>query len=142
VFQGTGGAVALNGPITATSITFNAAGYSVSGNTLTISGATPTITANYNSTINSVLAGNGGLTTAGAGALVLGNNNLYSGGTTISAGTVVTGAAGLGTGTVNVAAGATLSVNGGTSSGQSPVGLSAIYFPMTPTQQGNVTGVV
>ena len=136
VFQGTGGAVQLTTGVSATSLTFNANNYAiVGGNTLTMSGANPTVTvgAGCTDSISCLVAGNSGLTTAGAGTLVLYANNTYTGGTTVTGGTLVAGAAALGTtpGRVTVASGATLSVNGGTNANQSGVGLSAIYFPIT-----------
>ncbi len=86
------GTVTLGAPITAAGITFNApAGYTVGGNTLTLA-QSPTIAANVNATINSILAGTG-FTKAGAGTLTLGGANTYAGPTIISEGTVRMGGA-------------------------------------------------
>ena len=75
-------------------------------------GTATTITDNANltfnlggtNTINTVIAGTGNLTKAGAGTLILAANNTYSGSTTISAGTLQVGNGGttgsLGTGSV------------------------------------------
>ncbi len=65
-----------------------------SGGTLTlqVSAGAPAITVNNRTaTISAVLAGNQGLTTGGAGTLVLTASNTYSGGTTVSAGTLQLG---------------------------------------------------
>ena len=89
LFQGTGGAVTLSAPVTATSLTFNSAGYSITGNTLTLAGDTPTITTSAASgTIGSVIAGTSGLTTTGPGTLTLTGANTYSGATVVSTGTL------------------------------------------------------
>ncbi len=117
IFGDVAGTVSLGGPITVGGITFNSAGYIVQSNTLTLGGATPTITANADATISSLLAGTTGITKAGTGNLTLANTgNTFSGGLTIgaSAGTVTattnTGAnvTALGTGAVSVGAGSTL----------------------------------
>src|ERR1051326_4138168 len=59
------------------------------GNQLTLAGGAPTITVgSATTTINAVLAGALGFTKAGAGKLVLGTANTYSGTTLVSAGTL------------------------------------------------------
>jgi autotransporter-associated beta strand protein len=86
-FGATGvGTVNLNEAITAASITFDTAGYTIAGNTLTLGGVSPSITNNASATISSVLAGTAGLTKAGAGTLTLSGINTYTGITTISQG--------------------------------------------------------
>ena len=146
LFQGTGGAVQLATNVSATSLTFNASNYAITGgNTLTLTGSNPTITvgAGYTDSISCLVAGTSGLTTAGGGTLVLYGNNTCTGMTTVSAGTLVAGAACLGTSGTNrvtVNSGATLSVNAGTAANQSGVGLSGIYFPMTAAQAANYDG--
>ena len=66
VFGATGvGAVNLTTAITANTITFNTAGYTIASNTLTLGGTTPSITNNADATITSVLAGTAGLTKQG-----------------------------------------------------------------------------
>ena len=74
--------------------------------TLAVSSGSPTITVNNDTaTISAVVAGTQGLAKSGAGALILGGNNTYSGTTTISAGTLrLDNANGLG----NTAAGTTI----------------------------------
>ncbi|MCA0014763.1 autotransporter-associated beta strand repeat-containing protein [Mesorhizobium sp. B292B1B] len=134
IFQGTAGTVTLGAPITAGSLTFNVNGYNITGSTLTLGGATPTITAAGSATINSVIAGSAGLTKAGAGTLTLSGVNTFSGSVTVNAGTLgLTGtnsftgavnvnggilfvgsnaALGNATNVVNMAAGTTLSASG------------------------------
>jgi len=100
VFGPTGvGAILLNSPVTVANMAFNRAGYSLTGNgmTLTVGGTTPTITANESVTIAAQLDGVAGLTFAGTNATTLqgdaGVANTYSGGTFIRSGTVVLQAA-------------------------------------------------
>ncbi|MGD0518941.1 MAG: autotransporter-associated beta strand repeat-containing protein, partial [Thermoguttaceae bacterium] len=94
VFGTTGGAVTIvsdgGAGVTAQSLTFNVAGYSIGGDKLILNG-TPTITANSDATINSVIDGTLGFTKAGAGRLTLAaaTGNTYTGDTTISVGTLL-----------------------------------------------------
>lgn len=93
--NGTAGTVNLGTAITAGGITFNAAtsgNYTIAGGsgpfTLTLGGATPTITANVAATISAAIAGSAGLTKAGTGLLTLSGANTYTNGTVISSGTL------------------------------------------------------
>ncbi len=73
IFGGSaGGAVALNGAITATNLTFNTTGYTISPNsqTLTLSGGVVQMNA-PSATISSKIAGSAGLTLNGSGNLAL-----------------------------------------------------------------------
>lgn len=79
IFGGLAGTVTLGVPITAHNLTFNTAGYTLTGSTLTLAGVAPTITNGGNTTINSVIAGSSGLTKAGGGALTLGGANTFAG---------------------------------------------------------------
>lgn len=115
--NGAAGTVDLASAVTVGGITFNApvsGNYVLSGTTLTLAGATPTITTNVDATINAGIGGSAGLTKSGAGTLVLGGTNTYTGGTVISAGTLsfssnsATGAGGLPTGNITLMDGATL----------------------------------
>ena len=95
IFSGTAGTVTLSGAIRAHNLTFNTTGYTVSGGTLTLGGTTPTIhTGVALATIGSVISGTAGLTTSGAGTLILSGNNTFTGGTTIGAGTLQVGTGG------------------------------------------------
>lgn len=84
VFAGSPGLITLGGPITVNNLTFNLAGYTLTGGTLTLAGTTPTIAGA--ATINSTIAGTAGLVKSAGGALVLGGTNTFSGGITVNAG--------------------------------------------------------
>ncbi len=108
VFGGTAGAVTV-ATVTAGGFTFASNGYSLSSGTVTLDGATPTLTvssAGHTATIASELAGTSGLTKSGSGTLILTGSNSYSGGTTVSAGTLQVGSGGtagsLGSGAIAV----------------------------------------
>lgn len=86
-FGATGaGQVNLTAGTTAGGITFDNAGYTIAGNTLTLSNST--ITTNADATISSPLAGSTGLTKAGTGKLTLGSTPGYTGTTTVNNGTL------------------------------------------------------
>jgi len=91
VFAGTPGTVSLaTGGIRANDVTFNATGFTIQNQTLTLNGTTPTVTTatSATATISSVVAGTAGLGKSGAGTLVLTGSNSFSGNVTISAGTL------------------------------------------------------
>ena len=100
-YQTSTGTVSIYSSAAAGNVTFNAAGYVVTGGSLSVTGS---ITANQNATIDSVLVGSSGLTTGGPAALVLGGNNTYTGATTITAGTLQIGA-GSASGSINGSSG-------------------------------------
>jgi fibronectin-binding autotransporter adhesin len=92
VGSGAAGTITVDG-VTANGITFNSAGsgnYTLSSGTITMAGTTPTITVNASgtTTLTSRLAGSAGLTKTGAGTLLLGTANFYTGTTTITQGMV------------------------------------------------------
>ena len=94
VFGGTGGAVTIgSGGVSAQGIQFNTTGYTLGTTggpaiTLTSGGVVQVTTAGNTDTINAPIAGAVGLNKTGAGTLVLGGTNTYSGTTTITAGTL------------------------------------------------------
>ena len=111
VFEGTAGTVTVS-TVSAASLTFNVAGYTLTNGTVTLSG--PTVAASANANISSALAGSAGLVKVGSGTLTLAGANTYSGGTTISNGMVAVSADGqLGASAEGITlAGGTLRVNG------------------------------
>ena len=87
VFEGTGGTVEV-ADVTAESLTFNAAGYVLSGGTLSLVG-TPVFTLNNSATIGAELSSLGtGFAVTGTGTLTLSGTNGYGGALTIRNGTV------------------------------------------------------
>jgi autotransporter-associated beta strand protein len=106
------GTVNLGAGLTANSITFNTAGYTLAGGTLGLTG-TAAITANADATIAAALSGSQGLAFAGTGTLVLSGANTYSGATSINAGTLWFGVNHNSLGAVTLAnvAGARLALN-------------------------------
>ncbi|WP_294062682.1 autotransporter-associated beta strand repeat-containing protein [Sphingomonas sp.] len=97
IFMGAPGTVAVDsslGAINAAGMQFAVDGYLVQGDPITLVGAAPVIRvgdgtaagAGMTATINSVLAGTGGLTKSDLGTLILGAANSYSGGTSVTGG--------------------------------------------------------
>jgi autotransporter-associated beta strand protein len=125
VFQGAPGKVSLGEPITANGLLFSVNGYTVdnggtAANTLTLAGAGAALTvtrASDSATLSAVVAGSGGWTKLGRGALYLTNSgNTYTGATTINSGNVVvssSGALGLDTSAVVVNGSSTRAAGGG-----------------------------
>jgi len=81
------GTVNLGTGVNADRLTFNAAGYTVTGGPLTLTGAA-VVTASENATLAAVVAGSAGLTTAGPGTLTLAAASTFSGNTHITGGVV------------------------------------------------------
>ena len=92
IAAGSGGTIQLNGGTAAAAVTDSAGSHSISAPISLVTGANLTVT-NPGDTlaISGPIGGNGGLTTTGAGTLVLAASNSYTGGTTISAGTLALG---------------------------------------------------
>jgi fibronectin-binding autotransporter adhesin len=117
-FTATGGSVtiAAEGVSAAAGLTVASDGYTLTGGTLTLAGATAQantidVADTAVATIAAPLAGTAGLTKAGPGGLVLAAANTYTGGTTVAAGVLAVGdgaVAGSIGGDVTVAAGARL----------------------------------
>ncbi len=139
IFAGTAGTVTLGAPITAGNLNFNTTGYTLTGSTLTLGGATPTITTTGTgvaATISSAIAGTAGLTKAGAGSLMLNGTNTFSGGINVNAGILnVAGDAALGD------AGNGIVMAGGTQLGTigSPATSSLAPTRVVTLTSGNVT---
>lgn len=89
IFGGTAGEVAISGSgVTANALTFNIAGYTISGGTLSLNGATPTVTSGVSATISAPLSGSTGLRKSGNGTLILsGSNSSLSGNLVLTGGT-------------------------------------------------------
>ncbi|HEY4292628.1 autotransporter-associated beta strand repeat-containing protein, partial [Luteibacter sp.] len=88
-FIGNAGLVTLGAPITAHNLSFGLDGYSLNGGTLTLGGATPTVSvAAGAATINSIVAGTAGLTKTGGGQLRLTGTNTFTGDIDVLAGTL------------------------------------------------------
>jgi len=83
------GTVTLTNPITVHNLTFQRInGWVLNGGTLTLAGLDPTILTTNHATIDSIIAGNAGLTKQGGGQLTLGGVNTFSGGVTLGGGTL------------------------------------------------------
>jgi autotransporter-associated beta strand protein len=108
---GVGGVTIASGGVSANSLTFNAAGYTIGGDPLTLTGAAG-ITAHADAVVSAALTGSAGLTKNGAGTLTLSGTSTYSGNTNLTGGMLdVTGQiynAGAGSAVVTVNSGATL----------------------------------
>ncbi|NID03319.1 autotransporter domain-containing protein [Luteibacter jiangsuensis] len=107
VFQGTPGTVAVDGSkgdITVSGMQFASDGYVVQGDTIRLAGGASdsahsvirvgdgsSSESGYTATIDSDLAGSAGLVKVGAGTLILGGANTYTGGTTINGGVLQIG---------------------------------------------------
>lgn len=91
VFSGASGTVSLASAITANDLAFNASGYLIQSQTLTLNGATPTITtaSGVSAEISSTLVGSAGFTKTGVGStgiLTLSGSNDFSGAVAINSG--------------------------------------------------------
>ena len=82
--SGTPSTITINSAVNAAGVTFDGAGYTVTGGQLNLVGDA-VITANQNGAINSAIGGSAGLTLTGGGVLTLGGANTYSGPTTSAA---------------------------------------------------------
>ncbi|CAN7423228.1 autotransporter-associated beta strand repeat-containing protein [Caulobacter sp. LjRoot300] len=83
------GTVTLAEPITVHNMIFQSVNnWVLSGNTLTLAGATPTVNTIGHTTINSIVAGTAGLNKIGGAQLYLTGTNTFSGGITLGGGTL------------------------------------------------------
>lgn len=115
IFGGTGGLVSVSGTVSASSISFGAAGYSLSGGKITLTG-TPFIgIAGNDVALGSAIAGSVPITKTGSGTLTISGNNTNTGAFIIAEGTVKVGSASA-FGTIQkgttISPGATLELNG------------------------------
>lgn len=120
IFGGTGEPVTLTAAISANSLTFGSTGYTIAGNTLTLNGATPTVSVTNavdTATIASSLAG-GSFTKTGDGTLLLtGNNSAMNNSVSVSAGLLAVDGSQVNNrlgnnAAVNIASGATFEIRG------------------------------
>jgi autotransporter-associated beta strand protein len=118
LFTGSSGTVTTVSGLQANTMTFNTNGYRVTGNTFTLCGIKPTITAatGVTATLETVLAGSSGLTKAGNGTLILSAINTLSGDLSLSGGTLDIAPGGRlfmsSSGSMSIASGATLAFTG------------------------------
>lgn len=88
---GTGGSLTFNNGTAATSLTMNSGVHEISA-PVTLSGATPTFTANVATgaslKMSGAVGGSQGLTKSGAGTLILSASNTFTGATTVNGGTL------------------------------------------------------
>lgn len=90
IFGATGtGNITLGEPISAKDLTFDAPGYTITGETLSLTA--PIITTNKAATISSTIDGVGSLIKEGTATLTLSGANLFSGSTTVNTGTLALG---------------------------------------------------
>jgi autotransporter-associated beta strand protein len=117
IFGASAGTVTV-GTVTASALRFDAAGYTLTGGAIALTGSGQ-VTANQDAAVNSTVVSATGLTKRGAATLTLSGNNTYSGPTTVYEGTLLvsnTAGSGTGTGSVTVKTGGTLG-GGGTVAG-------------------------
>ncbi len=114
--------VSLSASTSLGGLIFQNQAYTLTGSTLNLIGATPTVTVNASGgTIGSAITSAGGPTKTGSGELYLAGANTYTGTTTVSTGTLALGpSAVLATSAVNVSAGSVFTVPGGAALSGSP----------------------
>lgn len=96
------GAISVSPGVIVNDITFNTAGYTLSGNLSLASDGASTITNGVAATISGVVSGSSSLTKAGAGVLTLSGANDYTGGSTINGILSAAHNSALGTGAVTI----------------------------------------
>jgi autotransporter-associated beta strand protein len=125
VFAGATGTVTLNSPQSATSLTFNTNGYTITGSTLTL-GPTPaniTTDPGVTATIASAIAGSATMTKLGLGMLILANSNNTNTATSSEGGWRIEGG-----GTLMISADGALGVAPGTNITDIQLNQSTIWF--------------
>jgi outer membrane autotransporter protein len=124
VFEGAPGAVNVddvNGAIIMGGMRFLVDGYVLTGDSIALGGAAPTIqvgtddpdTADFAASVANTLTGTAGLAKTGRGTLVLSGANSYGGGTSIQQGAVVGNSGTFGSGGISIAANAQLIMDQG-----------------------------
>ena len=98
--------VTVSGTVEVSSMTFNGAGYTIAGSSLTLTGAGGNISVNADAAISAIIAGSVGLTKLGSSTLTLSGVNTYTGTTTVSGGKLTVSSSGLVNFTVGVTIGA------------------------------------
>ncbi|MEP5623655.1 MAG: autotransporter domain-containing protein [Hyphomicrobiales bacterium] len=88
VFAGAAGTVTVSGAQQISGLTFNTAGYTISGDALDINGAAAVLSASGSVTISSAIidSGGGGTVTISTGTISLSGSNTFAGGTSVSNG--------------------------------------------------------
>jgi len=144
VFAGsTAGTVAVSGTVAPANIRFEITGYSLTGGTINLTAAAPTITVNTGTaTIESTISGSNGVSKAGVGTLVLTGANTYSGNTNINAGRLTLSGNGsiANSPTIIVGTSGTLTVTGVTGGTNFAGGRFALATGQTLAGSGSVEG--
>lgn len=145
--------VTVSGTVTAGGLTFDTSGYTLTGGTLALTGATPTITTNagVSATISSAITGS--LVKSGAGTLTFSGAQTYTGATIVDAGrlvlsnvtgfvsaTTVNSAAALAfTGNTNVSSAAPITLNDGATLENTNTGATVLSGAVTSTGNTSIT---
>jgi autotransporter-associated beta strand protein len=130
VFGGTAGTVTIGGGgVTVGDMQLTSANYTIKGDPLTVSG-TSNLQINVAADIQSVLAGNFGLTKAGTGTLTLSATNSYTGSTRVTDGFLTcTNSSALGSGALDISSGAKVILNYNGTRGIATLTLGGVVQP-------------
>lgn len=139
IFDGTGGAVDVSGTVSpAAGMRFKSSGYSISGGTIQMQGASASVNsvavdAGISTSVGSVISGSNGMRKIGDGTLDLSGANTLSGPFNLEAGTLIasnTSGSATGIGELNVSAGAILGGNGTIApTGTAGINVSGVLSP-------------
>jgi len=125
-------AVTVSGTQSVSGLRFEEGTVTLSGGTISLTGATPSISVTGTQTISSVLAGSSGFDKTGAGTLVVTGTNTLTGATTISQGTLKYGNV-TGSGTYGFGLGSSVTVKSG-----AVLDFAALHATTTQTMTWNV----
>lgn len=128
-------AVTVSGTQSVSGLRFEEGTVTLSGGTISLTGATPSISVTGTQTISSVLAGGSGFDKTGAGTLVVTGTNTLTGATTISQGTIKYGNV-TGSGTYSFGLGSSVTVKSG-----AVLDFAALHASTTQTMTWNVAPV-